>query len=559
MKAHRLFMALGAVALCAASVIALAVPEFHTLVATALAAPHLPSADILLAMPVALPALRTQLTDLQTRAKAKKAEIREGLTDEQVRAIETEHEALIRQAEEVQAQIATAEAEERTGNPPGNTQANPQVSQAVREAQAAERARAASIRDIGRRAGMTDEVVTRAVDDGTDVETFRARAFDEMTARQTATPTSGITITRDEQDSRRAGMRDAIVARMARAAGDRNVQIPEHARAFGEMGFAEMAAEVIGHRGHLRTARQVDQVFARAFHSTSDFPGIFSDALNVRLLARYLAATPTYRLFSARYNANDFRAQNVVRAGDFPTLQPILETGEIKAGTWGESKEQLTVSPYGVRFGISRQMIVNDNLGAIDQVIGSSSDRVTDWENGIVFTALLQSSNAGPTLLTDGKRMFHADHGNHVTSGTAIAVPSVGLGRAAMAKQTSLDGLKLNLRPSIILTGPDRATEAEQLTTQITPATMGTVVPDWMRRLAAASDANITGNHWYLFADPSVAPTMVYGSLDGYEGPRLSTNDPFTVQGIEVKLEHDFGAAGVDYRGAYHNAGAAPT
>jgi hypothetical protein len=82
---------------------------------------------------------------------------------------------------------------------------------------------------------------------------------------------------------------------------------------------------------------------------------------------------------------------------------------------------------------------------------------------------------------------------------------------------------------------------------------------DWLKRLMPVGDANITGNHWFLFADPSVAPCFVYGNLQGFEGPRLSTDDPFTVQGVEFKLEHDFGVAAIDYRGGYHNAGAAPT
>lgn len=546
MKAHRLSLAAFAVVALAA-VLSLAVPEAFAAV-TSTPFPHLEVAQLATALAV----LRTQHADLTTRIAATQASIVDGMAEEEVRRIEGEHAALVAQAETLQRQIDEAVRAEQATTTTTTTTATPD---AIR----AERQRVATINEIGRRAALTADVIRAAVEGDTTVEAFRAQAFDALATRQAAAPTSSVTITRDERDTMRRGMTDAIVARLARAAGERNVQIPEHARAYSEMGFAEMAAEAIGHRGHLRTARQVGEVLERAFHSTSDFPGIFTDAMNVRLLGRYQLATPAYRLFAARYNANDFRQQNIVRAGDFPTLQPVGETGEIKAGTFSESKEVMTVSPYAVRFGISRQMIVNDNLGAIDQVIGSSSDRVVDWENAKAFALLISASHAGPTLLTDNKAVFHTGHSNHVTSGTAISVTSVGLGRSAMMAQTSLDGLKLNLRPAVILTGADRATEAEQLTTQITPATMGAVVPDWMKRLQAAADANIDGNHWYLFADPSVCPCFVYGNLNGYEGPRLSTNDPFTVQGIEVKLEHDFGIAGIDYRGAYHNAGAAPT
>jgi hypothetical protein len=108
--------------------------------------------------------------------------------------------------------------------------------------------------------------------------------------------------------------------------------------------IVELAAECIGHRGRV-LARDVERIMTRAFHTTSDFPAIFSGAINARLLARYAAATPAYRRFAAQRTAADFRVQNVIRAGDFPNLQPILEAGEIKGGTFSESKETFSVTP----------------------------------------------------------------------------------------------------------------------------------------------------------------------------------------------------------------------
>ncbi len=118
---------------------------------------------------------------------------------------------------------------------------------------------------------------------------------------------------------------------------------------------------------------------------------------------------------------------------------------------------------------------------------------------------------------------------------------TVGAGRAAMMKQRTLDGMIANFQPAILLTGPDKLTEAEQLLTTITPAATSNVVPESLRRLVPVGDANITGNGWYLFADPSIAPTFVYALLDGFEGPRLTSENTFGVQGMRVKLEHDFG------------------
>lgn len=546
MKGYRLiFAAAAACVLAAATCLAATLPpDTHAWIATA--GPQLAIVTLL--------SLRTDHADLLRRAGEVRGRITEGMAQEEAQRLEAEHGDLVRQAQDVQRRITEAEARpigEGGAAPPAGGGAAP-------PAPNAEATRSADILEIGTRAGMTATDIATAIRDvNVTVEAFRTRAFDTLAGRQ-APPTSGITVTRDEQETRRAGMTAAIAARLRIAGGERNVQPVEQARAFMGQSLVEMAADTIGHRGHIRTPRQVVDVFARAFHATSDFPGIFSDAINVVLLARYTAATPTYRLFCGRMNAADFKTINVVRAGDFPTLQAIGQTGEIKAGTFGESLEQHRVRPYGVRFGISREMLVNDQLGAIQQMLGSWTTRVLDWENGLAFAALVQSSNAGPLLLTDNKRMFHADHDNHVTSGTAISLTSAGLGRAAMMKRTSIDGLKLNLQATTLLTGPDRISDAEQLVAAINPALIANTQTDWIKRLTPAGDANITGNHWYLFADPAVAPAFVYGNLEGYEAPRLTFNEPFTTQGLEAKAEHDFGVSGVDWRPAYHNAGAAP-
>src|SRR5205085_744111 len=160
------------------------------------------------------------------------------------------------------------------------------------------------------------------------------------------------------------------------------------------------------------------------------------NALNVRLLARYQIAQPSYRRWAVPQPAPDFRITPLIRAGDFPALQPVTENGEILHGSFGEAKEQIQVAAHAVQMTISRTMIVNDRLGAIDQVLGSAGARVSDWENQQAYAALTAASGVGPTLLTDSKAVFHTDHANLAGSGSAITVTSVGAGGAALMKQT---------------------------------------------------------------------------------------------------------------------------
>lgn len=514
--------------------------------------------------------LREKAAKLQAEARAKQTEIKDDTPAERAQAIESEHRSILAELEKVNTEIATLEAAERaaqTTQPAAAQATQSEIDVAVQRALDADLARQSEIRKLGATAKMPAQQIEEHIRQRTTIDAFRTAAFDWLVKNpaNNAGPVGGtqIDIIRDEGETRRQGMVDALAARMARAGGERNVQIPDHARAYGEMGLVEIAAECIGYGGALRTARQVGEVMERAFefrafagHSVSDFPAIFLDAMNKRLLARYQTATPTYRLFCAPYTAVDFRSMNVIRAGDFPSLQPVAENGEIKAGTFSESKEKFQVSAYGVMLNISRQMIVNDSLGAIDQVLSSAGIRVSDWENAQAFAVLVSNSGVGPTMLTDNAAMFHASHGNLAGAGAAIAIDSVGSGRAAMMKQKTLDGITANFTPETLLCSPDKLVLAEQLLTAITPAQIGNVVPESLRRLKPVADANLAGNPWFLFANPGIAPNFVYGNLEGYEGPRLSSKERFSVQGMSVKLEHDFGVGGIDFRGGYRNPGA---
>jgi phage head maturation protease len=376
-------------------------------------------------------------------------------------------------------------------------------------------------------------------------------------------------VTRDERDGVADAMQIALTSRLLASRGrsltveyqgaDQQEKnwISRHrsqAQQYMGMGLVEMAAECIGYRGRGNYLRAGDalQIFARAFNSQSDFPNIFQNALNKALLARYVLATPTYREIAAERTFNDFRPHPQVRAGDFPKLKPVLETGELQYASTTDSGESISVSPYGIVFSISRQMLVNDDLGAIDQILGSAGDMVLVFENTTFFAMF----NSNPTLLQDSTAVFASGHGNLVGtgSGAAPSVATIGAGRQALRGMKSISGNFINVPASIILTGPQQETAADQMVTAITPMLTTSVNPFSGRR-RSVSDANIADASWYLACDPAKVPNFVYGFLAGSGGPRTRTYEPFGTQGVKVSLEHDFGCGAIDYRGMYKNAG----
>jgi hypothetical protein len=133
-------------------------------------------------------------------------------------------------------------------------------------------------------------------------------------------------------------------------------------------------------------------------------------------------------------------------------------------------------------------------------------------------------------------------------------VTTIGAGRKALRGMKSLSGIFLNVPPKILLCGPTQETAADQMVTAIAP-TLTTSVNPFSGRLEVVSDANITGTEWYIMTEPSQVPCFVYGFLNGANGPRTRTYEPFGVQGIKISLEHDFGVGAIDYRGAYKDPG----
>ena len=365
-------------------------------------------------------------------------------------------------------------------------------------------------------------------------------------------------ITRDERDTRRTGMTNALVAQMSRAK-----EVTGPARDFMSMGILHMAAECAGHRGPIRRGAGELRLLEMAFapNSTSDFPAIFENALNKRLLQSYRAAQPTYRAIAERMDFTDFRPHPVAAMGDFPTLLPVGEGGEIKYGSTGDKRETVVLGAFARAFSLSRQMLINDDLGGIDRLLSSRGVAVAAFEEATFYAMMLSGANAdGPTLSETGRQVFNTTDATKAGTNAAITVASLSVGRSAMRRKRGIghaaaDQIDLDIAPSILLVGPDKETEAEQLITTIVPNQAASVNP-FSGKLQIVTTNKITGNAWYLFADPTVAPAFMYGYLSGEEGPRMRMEEPFGTQGISYSVELDFGVGAIDYRGAYRNAGA---
>lgn len=482
----------------------------------------------------ALLAMRSQLKDLTDQAERKLGEIVEGLTPEEIRKIEEDHGALVTKADAVRGEIAAEEARI-----------------AAQSARPATEQTRSQLQDIALRSGLTAEHVEAAMQRGVSVEAFRAQAFDHLVSRQA--PASHVRVERDETETRRLAMTESLAVRF----GTPGLQPGDAARSFMDHGIVDMAAEVIGHRGRIGTSFAArEDILRRAMHASSDFPVIMENALNRTLAGRYAAAQPTYRRLARQRTYVDFRDHISVRVGDFPKLQPVNpEGGEIKAGTFSESKEKTAVKAYGVRVDFSRMLLVNDRIGAIAEVLADQATAVAMFEDETFYAMKFSGAGGnGPTLLETGRQVFNATDKTLAGAGAAISVTSLSEGRAALRKRTSMDGRLLNISAAILLVGPDKETEAQQIVAPIQAQQVGNINP-FSGTLEVITTARIVGNAWELLASPSVVPNYEWGLLEGYTAPRMRTDEPFGIQGMSVSLEHDFGCGAIDFRGGWKNPG----
>ena len=409
-------------------------------------------------------------------------------------------------------------------------------------------------------AAAGDALHQRAIAEGWSADALRGALWDAMvqTAKPPAIPASPAASApaSDDPATVREAMAEAIAIRAmpgyAPAAGGNG----RHAEFLGWRP-SEMVAELMRARGERNVPRDTAKLAERAFHTTSDFPLLLSAAANKMLLAAYAPAQPSYRTIFLRRDFRDFKPHRHLRVGDFPNLVQLSENGEIQAGTMSESQELVNLSTFARRIRVTRQMLVNDDLGAFTDFAAMIGRRVADFENATAYGLLNTASGDGPTLATGAAAVFAtgAARANKAGSGTALDLPNLALGRAAVMKQKTLDGLPIAVGSQMrLLVGPNQELAARQLTVSVaaTQTSNANVYAGFVQPLV---ESLIPANRWYLFADPVAAPVYVYGYLNGAEGPQVTTGPVSGVDGVEVSVIFDFGVGAIDWRGAWFNAG----
>ena len=411
------------------------------------------------------------------------------------------------------------------------------------------------IRSIARIAGLDQAWIDDQIDAAADADAARRAAFEALATRSAPTiRTEQVRVemgeSQDDPGLRARQMGEALYARI-----NPRHDLSEPARRYAYATPVDMAKELLTLRGESTMALSPASLVTRALHTTSDFPIILGNTVGRVLRDAYQAAPSGIRRLGRQTSARDFRSVNKIMLGEAPLLEKLNEHGEIKAGTMAEAREAYKIETWAKKIGITRQVLVNDDLGAFSDLARRMGQGAAETEARILVTLLEANSGNGPTL-SDTKALFHVDHGNKAASGAVISDATLSAARLALRTQKGIDGRIIRVTPKNLLVPPALETVAEKWLATIAPATAADVNPFSGAMSLVVEPRLSSATRWYVTADPGEIDGLEFAYLSGNEGPQVESRSGWDVDGVEIRVILDFGAGFIDHRGWFQNPGA---
>jgi hypothetical protein len=361
-----------------------------------------------------------------------------------------------------------------------------------------------------------------------------------------------VEVTRDSGDTLLRGIEEGLSARV-----QVGKPMTDLGREFRSYTLLEMTRQYLESRGVNTRGMSKTELVQRGFHSTSDFPLLFSNLAGKTLDAAYQEEPHTWRPIARQRNLPDFKDANDLIVAGALTPEPLLEGGEYKAGTLQEAQHTWKLATYARKVTVTRQAIINDDLSALERVPEMLGRGFRRLESNLIWELI-----TGDAITSvDGLALFKAAHAN--SSSQTITTAGFNAARKAMRKQTDIAGNTINLTPSYMMVPTDLEATALQFLfpTGFAPADRtgaeGPVTAQTAGvQLIVEPRLDGSATTWYLAASPGAVEGIVYGYLAGEEGPTVTTTEKRDPDGVELLARFDFGAAVKDYRGFFRAAAA---
>jgi len=312
------------------------------------------------------------------------------------------------------------------------------------------------------------------------------------------------------------------------------------------------------HRGNYDEVMQAAFIQASA-PSTHALTTLLTTVGNKFLLQGFDSVEQVYREFAATRPVNDFKQITSYRMLDDMVFEEVGPAGEIKHGTASQESFTNQAKTYAKMFALTRQDIINDDLGAFDTIrnrIGRGSGIKLNqifWakflDDAVFFNSTAESTAGG--------------HNNLLTA----VLGEAGLAAANVLLKSKTDGYGNPIDiggQHILLTGATLAPTAKKwyVSQEIRDTTASTKTPTtniYFNQYRPVESRYITDtSDWYLLpvGGTDMEP-MEICYLDGVQAPTIeSANADFNTLGVQFRGYFDFGVNQKEWRASIKSTGA---
>lgn len=441
----------------------------------------------------------------------------------------------------------------------------------------AERERCEGIRVSVRAAKLGDELASKMIADATPLDEARRLVLDAMAKRDEQTPTTSnitMTVTDDQQDKFVRGVSAWLFEKagngLVAKAKEKNVKgfekVETDGGEFRGMSLLDVARECLERRGvSTRHLYNKMELVSKAMNhrssgaATSDFAVLFENVMYKQMRAAYAVQSDTWKRFCKTDTVSDFRNSNRFLNGSFGALDLKPENAEYQNKAIPDgAKTSISVQTYGNMIGISREALINDDMGALADVAARFGRAAGLTIEKAVYTMLALNSGLGPTM-SDAQPFFHANRSN-VTTSAALSVAALSADKVAMRAQQDISSNEyLDLVPTILLVPTALEDPAKVLNrSAFDPVDNKFQKPNAVLGLfddiVSSPRLSWSTTRRYLFTGAKEA--FVVAFLEGAgEGPTMESQQGWRVDALEWKARIDFKAQPFDPKTALTNAG----
>lgn len=440
-------------------------------------------------------------------------------------------------------------ADQGRGEPPAPP-APPAEPEGQREAELmqAERVRAAEIMDMGRVHGIDGDDLRALLLGDYSLDQAGREMLRLLAARSGIAGGGGYRsparVLHDERDRFRAASIDSLLVRagipVARPAAG-------HDELLG-LSLRELARECLRRAGQ-RTGGYVLDWAGRAL-TTSDLPNILMDVANKSIMFGWESAPETWQLWCGTGQVGDFKPGHEVRLGEFDDLDEMKENDEYKYAGLKDAQESYQIATFGKAFRISRQTIIDDDLGMLTSVPQAMGEAASRTVGDVAWAALISNAAMG-----DNKALFCTDHGN-IKSIPAFNVDGLGQSIQQMTAQKDLNQKRririipvFFLAPTALFVTAEKFFGSDVIGTQGEPNVKnpfsGTFRQENRIYEPRLDDA---GTNTFYLAGPKGRTVKVF-FLNGVQAPFMDAENDWNTDGRKFKVRIDVGSKAMDWRG----------